>query len=157
MAAVALGLMYVGSGNGEVIEAVLQVRCCCVLPRAWLPWLLVWQFMRHLAALRCCSSFASIMLLHMLASPLNPACTSILFHPSGLQAMMLRGEADLQQPVAKLMCLALGLLFLGRQDAVEPTVEVRASAAVEHEQAGCWSCLVLSTDVLPRSPPPPHP
>lgn len=37
---------------------------------------------------------------------------------------MLRGEADLQQPVAKLMCLALGLLFLGRQDAVEATVEV---------------------------------
>ncbi|GAB4816037.1 hypothetical protein N2152v2_003083 [Parachlorella kessleri] len=41
-----------------------------------------------------------------------------------LQAMMLRGESDLAQPVVKLMCLALGLLFLGRQDAVEPTVEV---------------------------------
>ena len=37
---------------------------------------------------------------------------------------MLRGESDLAQPVVKLMCLALGLLFLGRQDAVEPTVEV---------------------------------
>jgi 26S proteasome regulatory subunit N1 len=42
--------------------------------------------------------------------------------------MMLRGEADLAQPVGKLMCLALGLLFLGRQDAVEPTVEVKWSS-----------------------------
>ena len=37
-----------------------------------------------------------------------------------------RGEADLSTPFAKYLCLALGLLFLGKQDVVEPTVEVRA-------------------------------
>jgi 26S proteasome regulatory subunit N1 len=41
-----------------------------------------------------------------------------------LQAMMLRSEADLLQPGGRLMCLALGLLFLQKQEAVEATVEV---------------------------------
>jgi 26S proteasome regulatory subunit N1 len=43
-----------------------------------------------------------------------------------LQALMLRGEADLAQPGGRLMCLALGLLFLHRQGAVDATLEVRA-------------------------------
>ena len=38
---------------------------------------------------------------------------------------MLRGEADLTQPGGRLMCLALGLLFLHRQGAVDATLEVR--------------------------------
>ena len=41
-----------------------------------------------------------------------------------LQALMLRGELDLSSPFAKFLALGLGLLFLGRQDAVEATVEV---------------------------------
>jgi 26S proteasome regulatory subunit N1 len=41
-----------------------------------------------------------------------------------LQALMLRGEADLTQPGGRLMCLALGLLFLHRQGAVDATLEV---------------------------------
>ncbi|KAI3425164.1 hypothetical protein D9Q98_008935 [Chlorella vulgaris] len=41
-----------------------------------------------------------------------------------LQALMLRGEADLSQPGGHLMCLSLGLLFLHRQGAVDATVEV---------------------------------
>ncbi|KAL4435475.1 hypothetical protein ABPG77_006237 [Micractinium sp. CCAP 211/92] len=41
-----------------------------------------------------------------------------------LQALMLRGESDLTQPGGRLMCLALGLLFLHRQGAVDATLEV---------------------------------
>jgi hypothetical protein len=39
---------------------------------------------------------------------------------------MLRGEAELSEPWAKQMVLGLGLLFLGKQGAVEATVEVRS-------------------------------
>ena len=39
---------------------------------------------------------------------------------------MLRGEAELAEPWAKQMVLGLGLLFLGKQGAVEATVEVRS-------------------------------
>ncbi len=39
---------------------------------------------------------------------------------------MLRGEAELAEPWAKQMVLGLGLLFLGKQGAVEATVEVCA-------------------------------
>lgn len=41
-----------------------------------------------------------------------------------IQALMMRGELELSSPFAKFLALGLGLLFLGRQDAVEPTVEV---------------------------------
>lgn len=37
---------------------------------------------------------------------------------------MMRGELELSSPFAKFLALGLGLLFLGKQDAVEPTVEV---------------------------------
>jgi len=36
----------------------------------------------------------------------------------------MRGELELSSPFAKFLALGLGLLFLGRQEAVEPTVEV---------------------------------
>jgi len=41
-----------------------------------------------------------------------------------LQSLMLRGEVELDTIHGKIMSLALGLLFLGRQDAVEATIEV---------------------------------
>ncbi|DBB00701.1 TPA: hypothetical protein ACH3X3_002371 [Trebouxia sp. C0006] len=41
-----------------------------------------------------------------------------------IQALMMRGELELSSPFAKFLALGLGLLFLGRQEAVEPTVEV---------------------------------
>ncbi len=41
-----------------------------------------------------------------------------------LQALMTRPEAQLQSPFAKFLCLGLGLLFLGKQDVVEATMEV---------------------------------
>ena len=47
---------------------------------------------------------------------------------------MLRGEADLTQSGGRLMCLALGLLFLHRQNAVEATLEVGAKGVV-----ACWA------------------
>ena len=37
-----------------------------------------------------------------------------------------RSEADLQTPFGKYLCLGLGLLFLGKQDVVEATLEVRS-------------------------------
>ena len=39
---------------------------------------------------------------------------------------MLRGETELADPFAKQLVLGLGLLFLGKQGAVEATVEVRS-------------------------------
>ena len=44
---------------------------------------------------------------------------------------MLRGESELGEPWARLMVLGLALLYLGRQDAVEATLEARS----------CQSCL----------------
>lgn len=41
-----------------------------------------------------------------------------------LQSMMVRPETELTAPGGRLMALALGLLFLGRQEAVEATAEV---------------------------------
>ena len=41
-----------------------------------------------------------------------------------IQALMMRGELELSSPFAKFLALGLGLLFLGRQEAVEATVEV---------------------------------
>ncbi len=37
---------------------------------------------------------------------------------------MLRGETELADPFAKQLVLGLGLLFLGKQGAVEATIEV---------------------------------
>ena len=42
-----------------------------------------------------------------------------------VQALMIRSETQLSDPWAKLLVLALGLLFLGKQEAVEATVEVQ--------------------------------
>jgi hypothetical protein len=39
-----------------------------------------------------------------------------------------RGEAELSGVWAKFLVLGLGLLFLGKQEVVEPTLEVRARA-----------------------------
>ena len=49
---------------------------------------------------------------------------------------MLRGEADLTQPGGRLMCLALGLLFLHRQGAVDATLEVRCRTEAALNTAG---------------------
>lgn len=53
-----------------------------------------------------------------------------------LQALMCRSEADLQTPFAKYLCLALGLLFLGKQDVVEATLEV-SKTLNEHISSFC--------------------
>lgn len=41
------------------------------------------------------------------------------------QALMGRGDAEVLQPGARLLVLGLGLLFLGRQDSADATLEVR--------------------------------
>lgn len=43
---------------------------------------------------------------------------------AALQALMERGDPEMEQPGAKLLVLGLGLLFLGRQDAADATLEV---------------------------------
>lgn len=37
---------------------------------------------------------------------------------------MMRSEAELSQPWGKFLCLGLGLLYLGKQNAIEATLEV---------------------------------
>ncbi|KAK9903923.1 hypothetical protein WJX75_000553 [Coccomyxa subellipsoidea] len=59
-----------------------------------------------------------------------------------LQALMLRGEAELSEPWAKQMVLGLGLLFLGKQGAVEATVEV---AKTLNERISKYGQVVLQT------------
>lgn len=49
-----------------------------------------------------------------------------------IQALMMRGELELSSPFAKFLALGLGLLFLGRQEAVEPTVEVLHAVVWHH-------------------------
>ena len=46
---------------------------------------------------------------------------------SGSQALMSRGEPELEQPATKFLVLGLGLLFLGRQDEADATLEVLLS------------------------------
>lgn len=41
-----------------------------------------------------------------------------------LQALMTRPEAELTQPFARFLSVGLGLLYLGKQEAVEATLEV---------------------------------
>ena len=41
-----------------------------------------------------------------------------------MQALMTRSSEELSQSWAKPMCLGLALLFLGKQDATEATLEV---------------------------------
>eukprot|EP00967_Tisochrysis_lutea_P074783 scaffold100621_cov21-Tisochrysis_lutea.AAC.1 len=47
-----------------------------------------------------------------------------------MQALMCRAELELTTPYAKLMCLGLGLMFLGKQDQAEATLEVCTDAAM---------------------------
>lgn len=41
----------------------------------------------------------------------------------GGQALMLRGESELGEPWGKQLALGLGLVFLGKQGAIEATLE----------------------------------
>jgi hypothetical protein len=54
---------------------------------------------------------------------------------------MNRGEAELSGVWAKFLVLGLGLLFLGKQEVVEPTLEVRGGGSVGAMSA--WPSLSL--------------
>lgn len=56
-----------------------------------------------------------------------------------IQALMMRGELELSSPFAKFLALGLGLLFLGRQEAVEPTVEVLFTRVIMSKVTACVS------------------
>ena len=74
-----------------------------------------------------------------------------------IQALMMRGELELSSPFAKFLALGLGLLFLGRQEAVEPTVEVGytpCSFVVERKKEEKSTPLGVMTGAsVPRSSP----
>ena len=57
-----------------------------------------------------------------------------------LQSLMLRGEAELDSTHGRNMAHALGILFLGKQEAVEATIEV---AKTLPEKTSKYSCNVL--------------
>eukprot|EP01026_Neomeris_dumetosa_P045237 TRINITY_DN382_c0_g1_i9.p1 TRINITY_DN382_c0_g1~~TRINITY_DN382_c0_g1_i9.p1 ORF type:complete len:679 (-),score=113.03 TRINITY_DN382_c0_g1_i9:160-2196(-) len=64
-------------------------------------------------------SFAALSLGLVFASSCEKDSVEVL-----LQVLMTRSEEDLGTPFAKLLCVALGLLFLGKQETVEATLEV---------------------------------
>lgn len=72
---------------------------------------------------------------------------------SNLQALMTRGETELIAPGAKFLVLGLALLFLGRQEDVDATLEVRAVCNPRDTLAKltchdcCWPAIA---DVLER-------
>ena len=124
IAALALGLVYQGTAHGDSVEAILQVRACQGVGKGDVGRVRAGGTQR--VYVRCCSRMS-------LPTPSPPhtaphchrapiASTALPLPP---QALMLRGEADLTQPGGRLMCLALGLLFLHRQAAVDATLEVR--------------------------------
>ncbi|KAK9829660.1 hypothetical protein WJX72_007157 [[Myrmecia] bisecta] len=59
-----------------------------------------------------------------------------------LQALMMRSESELAEPFAKYLCLGLALLFLGKQDAVEATLEV---AKTLNERISRYAQVTLET------------
>ena len=52
-----------------------------------------------------------------------------------LQALMSRSEAELTQPFARFLSVGLGLLYLGKQEAVEATFEVSSCPDMCESQA----------------------
>ena len=56
-------------------------------------------------------------------------CTLQSVTLQGWQALMTRSAEELSQSWAKQMCLGLALLFLGKQDATEATLEVHCMLA----------------------------
>ncbi|KAF8063704.1 RPN1B [Scenedesmus sp. PABB004] len=59
-----------------------------------------------------------------------------------LTALMSRGEAELASPWAKFLVLGLGLLFLGKQELVEPTLEI---AKTLHESVSRYAQVSLDS------------
>eukprot|EP00879_Flechtneria_rotunda_P023735 GHRR01025127.1.p1 GENE.GHRR01025127.1~~GHRR01025127.1.p1 ORF type:complete len:652 (+),score=250.63 GHRR01025127.1:1606-3561(+) len=59
-----------------------------------------------------------------------------------LTALMSRGETELSSPWAKFLVLALGLLFLGKQDTVEATLEITKTL---HEHISKYAQVVLDS------------
>lgn len=80
-------------------------------------------------------SIAALALGFVFVGSASDACVESI-----LQALMMRSEIELSQPFARFLSVALGLLFLGKQDAAEPTLEVsipmREEKAIQIE--GRW-------------------
>ena len=99
-ATLGLGIAYAGRSKEEVAELLLPTVMDTEIPIE----------AAGLAAVAVALSFAG--------TASGDAVEAIL------QALMMRSEADLGSPGGRLMALSLALLFLGRKEAVEATVEV---------------------------------
>eukprot|EP00232_Nephroselmis_pyriformis_P011581 CAMPEP_0182890528 /NCGR_PEP_ID=MMETSP0034_2-20130328/22707_1 /TAXON_ID=156128 /ORGANISM="Nephroselmis pyriformis, Strain CCMP717" /LENGTH=887 /DNA_ID=CAMNT_0025024083 /DNA_START=1 /DNA_END=2664 /DNA_ORIENTATION=- len=65
------------------------------------------------------AGFAALSLGLVFVGSAHQDCVQVI-----LQALMMRPELELQEPLVRYMALGLGLLFLGKGDTVEATVEV---------------------------------
>lgn len=95
-----LGLAYAGTAKAEVQELLAPVVSDPATPIE-------------------VAAFAALSLGLVYVSTMNEEATSSL-----LGALMTRSELELSEPLGRMLCLGLGLLFLGRQEAVEATLEV---------------------------------
>lgn len=138
-AALSLGLVFASTQQEDCVQAMLQVRAASCAPKAewgymgvggvggsrWGPETIVRNSFAprdQLAPARIRSQAAAAPLALLLLTVL----AALVLTPGMvlLQALMTRSELELSEPFAKLICLALGLLFLGKQDAVDATLEV---------------------------------
>jgi 26S proteasome regulatory subunit N1 len=65
-----------------------------------------------------------------------------------LQALMMRSQAELTQPFARFLSVGLGLLYLGKQEAVEATLEVNLSQGWL-ALSFCWKLYTIHEDLQP--------
>lgn len=72
----------------------------------------------------------------MTTRPAPSTCCHLVLH---------RGEAELSGCWVKLLVLGLALLFLGKQETVEPTLEVRETLLLQHCQGVSLRCLSAPT------------
>jgi len=100
MALMGLGLAYAGTGNNDVAELILPV-CTDV------------------DAKMDVIGYAAVALGLVFAGSMNEDAVNSI-----LQTLMMRSEIELTEPHAAMVCLGLGLLFLGQQDACEATAEI---------------------------------
>jgi 26S proteasome regulatory subunit N1 len=96
-----LGLAYAGTNKEEVQELLFPVVMDPETPVE-------------------VAAYAALSLGLVFVGSMHEECTTAL-----LQALMTRSEAELSEPLSRFFCLGLGLLFLGRQDLAEATIEVR--------------------------------
>lgn len=147
-AALSLGLVFCGSAEEQCVGVALQASCLLnsvaspysrsstVVQSACTGW-------QGLGAL--CHGWSA----HTMSS--QQAGCSFLTLSWFLQALMTRGEPELTTPGAKFLVLGLGLLFFGRQDDADATLEVccsRSSMSCKCSMHEALIAFVVSTMLM---------